>query len=261
MSYPAHHGGFRRRILIEPGAGSITAELEDDYHRMVVTLDHVDGVVKHVEARMKRAPWTLCPGAMAQLAATFTGQPLAGFAGRGEKMLNCTHLHDLALFAAAHAHGHAGGQAATAYEIYVSDAVEKRRRAWLWRDGDLIFDWHLDGDLFLAPAYLAGTRMGELNPWIATLDPAGKEAARILRWASILALGRGMSIPAGLSATAFPAGSCYNFQPERAPHSTRRPGADVDFSVPGAAPMADRGTDFAPTVPVPTPAPVSSDAR
>ncbi|HEX7821314.1 MAG TPA: DUF2889 domain-containing protein [Sphingobium sp.] len=253
MSYPAHHGGFRRRILIEPATRHVTAELEDDYHRMVVTLHHADGIVSQVDAEMKRAPWTLCPGAIAQLAATFSGEPLADFARRGEKTQNCTHLHDLALFAAAHA----DRQAATSYEIYVTDAVEKRRSTKLWRNGTLVFDWHLDGDLFRSPGDMAGLNMGELNPWIGTLDPAGKEAARILRWASILALGRGMSIPVGLSATAFPSGSCYNFQPGRASKSTRRPDADVDFSVPGLAPMADRGDAFCPVIFDP----VSSDAH
>ena len=51
--------GYRRRILIEPAPGRSTAELEDDYHRMVVTLTHSDGVVVAVESEMKRAPWTL----------------------------------------------------------------------------------------------------------------------------------------------------------------------------------------------------------
>lgn len=37
--------GYRRRILIEPDPGCVTAEVEDDYHRMVVTLRHADGNV------------------------------------------------------------------------------------------------------------------------------------------------------------------------------------------------------------------------
>jgi hypothetical protein len=233
--------GYRRRILIEPHPGKVTAELEDDYHRMVVALTHRDGVVTEVTSEMKRSPWTLCPGAMAQLAATFTGTKLAGFPKRGEKLQNCTHLHDLALFGAAHA----DETASVAYDILVTDPVDGFREAHLQRNGQPVLDWKLQGDLFLAPAILQGRRLTEMNDWIATLDKAGAEAARILRWASFVASGRGRDMPAGMPATAFPGSACYNFQPERAPHSTRRPGADIDFSLPGKAPMADRAEAFA----------------
>src|SRR6516165_1679127 len=125
--------GYRRRILIEPAAGPgeiagerrVTAELEDDYHRMVVTLTHKDGAIIQVASEMKRSPWTLCPGAMAQLAETFTGVTLADVPKRGQKTANCTHLHDLAIFAASHA----DESAPVSYDIHVTDAVEGVRRA------------------------------------------------------------------------------------------------------------------------------------
>ena len=232
--------GYRRRILIEPTPGQVTAELEDDYHRMVVTLTHRDGVVTSVSSEMKRSPWTLCPGAMAELAVTFTGVPLAGFARRGEKTRNCTHLHDLALFAAAHA----GEDRPTAYDILVTDPVAGVRVAHLARDGQPVLEWRLAGDVLQAPAELAGRGLFAMGDWIAAQDKAGAEAGRVLRWAAIIAHGRGMDMPAGSSAAAFPSGACYNFQPDRAAHSTRRPGADVDFSKPGNAPMADRAGAF-----------------
>lgn len=232
--------GYRRRILIEPAPGRVVAELEDDYHRMVVTLDHVDGIVTHVGSEMKRGPWTSCPGAMEQLEKTFIGVAFDDFVARGDKTLNCTHLYDLGLFAAAHA----DESAAVAYEVFVTDGVNGRRDARLWRDGTLLLDWRLEGDMFLAPPALAGTQMKTLGDWIALQDRTGAEAGRILRWASIIAQGRAMEIPAGLSATAFPSGACYTFQPDRAQGSTRLPGADIDFSRPGAQPMADRAAAF-----------------
>ena len=58
---------FRRRILIEPSPGHVTAELEDDWHRMIVTLFHDSGIVRAVQSDMKRWPWTTCRGAIAQL--------------------------------------------------------------------------------------------------------------------------------------------------------------------------------------------------
>jgi hypothetical protein len=177
---------------------------------------------------------------MEQVAQTFTGTPLAGFPKRGERAQNCTHLHDLALFAAAHAHE----IAAVSYDIHVADPVDGRRQAKLMRNGQLVYDWKLEGDLFLEPATLKGRRLTEMNDWIATLDKPGAEAARILRWASFIASGRSRDMPAGMPATAFPGSACYNFQPERAVFSTRRPGADIDFSRAGLAPMADRSEAF-----------------
>lgn len=232
--------GYRRRILIEPGPGCVTAELEDDYHRMVVTLHHADGALTAIESDMKRWPWTTCRGAIDQLEQTFAAVPIADFARRGEKKRNCTHLHDLAVFAAAHA----DGRAPIAYDLLVTDPVDGVRKATLARDGAAVLDWTLEGDLFLAPVDLAGRRIGELNDVIAGLEAAGAEAVRVLRWATILALGRAMHIPAGISATVFPAGSCYTFQPEKAAGSTRLSGADVDFSRPGMEPMADRANMF-----------------
>ncbi len=236
--------GYRRRILIEPASGRVSAELEDDYHRMVVTLFHADGVVTGVESEMKRSPWTGCPGAMDRIRDTFTGVTLTQAARRGEKNTNCTHLYDLALFAA----GHAAGTAPVAYEIHASDTDdgtrEGARTARLWRDGVLLFDWHLSGMTLTAPSEVAGLTLFELGGFVASLDPAMAEAARILRWATIVGHGRGMDIPAGLPATSFANGSCYNFQPERADASQRRAGADVDLSAEGREPMADRSAAF-----------------
>jgi hypothetical protein len=237
--------GYRRRILIEPAADRVSAELEDDYHRMVVTLLHADGVITGVESEMKRSPWTGCPGAMERLRETFTGVTLADAARRGEKNTNCTHLYDLALFAA----GHASDAAPTAYEIHASDTSngtrEGARTSRLWRGGELLFDWKLDGMTMSAPPEVAGRTLFELGGFIAALEPATAEAARVLRWATIVGHGRGMDIPAGLPATSFATGSCYNFQPERAETSTRRPGADIDLSAAGREPMADRSEAFA----------------
>lgn len=238
--------GYRRRILIEPTPGRVIAELEDDYHRMVVTLDHAGGVITGVDSEMKRAPWTLCAGAMGQLRGTFTGAALEDAGRQSGKSRNCTHLYDLATFAAAHA----DDVGPVAYDIFISDIgtdeipADGHREARLSRNGEALLHWRLAGTAFAAPAYLAGTTIYGINPWIATLDAPMAEAARILRWAAIVAQGRAMAIPAGMRATAFPPGSCYNFQPEQAADSIRKSGADIDFSVAGVEPMADRRDAF-----------------
>lgn len=236
MSLPA----FRRRILIESSPGCVVAELEDDWHRMVVTVRHEDGTARSVEGEMKRWPWTTCQGAIAQLAETFTGHALADFARRGAKKQNCTHLHDLAIFAAGHAHE----TAPVTFDVTVTDPVAGRRTAQIVRNGEVGMTWTLEDATLFEPPVLAGLMLYTLNDWIAGLDPASQETARILRWASILAHGRAMDIPEGMSGTAFPSGSCYTFQPELAASAVRRPDVPRDFSQTGITPLADRSLTF-----------------
>ena len=236
--------GFRRRILIEPGQGAVSAELEDDWHHMRVTLHHADGLVFDVSSQMERWPWTTCRGATDQLSTTFAGLPLANFVKRGERATNCTHLHDLALFAAAHA----GEEHAVAYDVSVSDPLGGNQQAVLVRDGETALSWQLRDRRFVAPPEIAGRTVAELGDWIAGLDRRGQEAARILRWAIILTLGRAMNIPAGVSARAFAGASCYTFRPAMAEQATRVPDSHVDFSESGAVPLRERAEAFSPSI-------------
>ncbi|WP_298690598.1 DUF2889 domain-containing protein [uncultured Sphingomonas sp.] len=231
--------GFRRRILIEPRSGRVSAELEDDWHRMTVVLKHDDETITAVDSVMTRRPWTTCPGAIDRLTETFVGVALAQAARRGEKTSNCTHLYDLALFAAAHA----GDDRAVAYDIHVSDPVDGARTATLTSEGTVRLAWTIAGDAMLAPLELEGASFAAIGGWIAGLDPALREAARILRWATILSFGRQMTIPAGISGSRFATGACFTFQPDRAAIARRNPDADSDFSH-GPGPLADRPTHF-----------------
>ncbi|MFP5306390.1 MAG: DUF2889 domain-containing protein, partial [Gammaproteobacteria bacterium] len=98
----------------------VRSEVEDDYHCMRVTVRHDGMAATAVEGEVLRAPWTTCPGAAEQLRQTFSGVALRDFAARGEKQANCTHLHDLATLAAAHALD----SAPLVYDILVSDPVD-----------------------------------------------------------------------------------------------------------------------------------------
>ena len=91
--------GFRRRFIVTPAPNRVSAEVEDDYHCMGVTIHHDGKTATEAHAVMLRAPWQTCPGAVVELKQTFTGVPLDGFAARGAKKANCTHLHDLAVLA------------------------------------------------------------------------------------------------------------------------------------------------------------------
>lgn len=200
--------GYRRSIRIEPREGAALAMLEDDMHCMAVTLRHEGGVVTAVEPVMERAPWTTCPGAREQLVQTFTGQPLSEVTARREKRANCTHLHDLAVLAAAHA---LDGRP-TLYDVLVSDPAEGERLLELHRDGIRLLQWREHGGLLTEPA---GVPLMALRDWIAALPAEEQEPARVLQWAGLVAHGRTIPLDQQSRAADLPP-SCYTFQPERA---------------------------------------------
>lgn len=223
--------GFRRRFRVTPEPGRVRCEVEDDFHCMRVALHHDGKRVSAVDPDLMRAPWTTCPGAPAQLKQTFTGVALAEFAARGDKTANCTHLYDIALLAAAHA----GDMQALVYDLLVSDAVDGRRRAEVRRDGVRLLGWTETAFRIDEPAELAGITLDKLRPWIDTLTPDMQEAARLLRWANMLANGRQIPIEKQSDATRMPP-NCYTFQPERKTVA-RRVGAIRDFSSGAAQPL------------------------
>jgi len=233
--------GYRRRIAIEPAAGTVRAELEDDYHRMVVDLWHEDGIISCIESDMKRGPWTTCDAARAQLEKTFQGKPLGDPSFRNDKTLNCTHLYDLATFCV----DHAGTGEAVLYDIFVSDPQDGVVFARLYRNNQCRLDWQLRDGKFLVPGEVAGKGLTEIGKWIAGLTPQLEASARILRWAAMIAGGRAISMPAGMVGSEIGLiGTCHTFQPGTADIARRKPGADMDFSAGSDGPMADRAEMF-----------------
>lgn len=226
MATPAlkHPPGFWRRFRIIPAAGRVCCEVEDDYHCMRVTVEH-DGVrATAVAPHMRRAPWTTCPGAESELQATFTGVALADFPARGAKKQNCTHLYDLAELAAAHAMD----PAPLVYDILVADPVEGRRQATIYRDGQRLFGWVEQQFELLEPVELAGRSLFDLREWLERQPADKREAARLLRWGTILANGRQIPLEQQSDAGKMPA-NCYTFQPQRAAQA-KRIGEIRDFS-------------------------------
>jgi hypothetical protein len=216
--------GFRRRFRITPEAGSVQAEVEDDFHRMSVTVHHDGGVATSVDPVLTRAPWTTCPGAVEQLKQSFTGAALDRFAVNGDKSENCTHLFDLAQLAAAHAYD----AAPTVYDIFVTDPVDGKRHAELVRNGAVQLRWIESGFRLMDPPELAGMSLDKMRPWIESLDTAQQEAARLLRWGTMLANGRTIPMEKQSDASRMPS-NCYTFQPLRK-MDAKRIGKIRDFS-------------------------------
>ena len=181
---------------------------------------------------MERAPWDSCPGARAVVVASFSGLPLARALAPSVKHANCTHLYDLAALAGAHA---LDDQPLT-YDLAVSDPVAGEVVAELWRNGSLLWQWRLRDRVLVSPAEIAGVPIFGLRDWIAGLAPDLAEAARMLQWASMIAMGRSMSRQQRGDTSSKPP-SCYSFQPERVIHASLI-GEDRDFSTSGLEPLA-----------------------
>ncbi len=231
---------FWRRFVVSPQADRVTAAVEDDWHCMAVTLHHDGTTITKVEPVMDRAPWTTCPGATAVLATTFTGTALAEVAKRGMKQANCTHLHDLALLAAAHA----GDAGPSTFDLLASDPVEGAVIAELRRNGEALVRIEHCDDIVTVPPEIAGVSLFKLRDWIAGLPDPQREAARMLQWGTIMAHGRTTPMERQSEASKMPP-NCYTFQPERAALA-KRVGRIADFNA-GAVPLAHfDGERFAP---------------
>lgn len=228
---PGKPSGFWRRFRITPEKGVIRTEVEDDFHCMSVLLHHKNGTATEVVADLNRAPWSTCPGAESKLVDTFSGQSLVDFSQLGDKKMNCTHLYDLALLAAAHAHD----KEQTIYDILVSDPENEMRDAVVRLNGETVLTWREQGFHIVEPEGAAGIRLDKLRVWIDTLKPDLQEPARLLQWGNMLANGRIIPLENQSDATKMPA-SCYTFQPERAVIA-KRIGEIKDFSQGGITPL------------------------
>lgn len=225
--------GYRRRIRIEPAEHAVTAMLEDDIHCLAVILRHDGERVLAVEPVTERMPWDTCPGAAAKLIETFEGERLCDVTARRDKKQNCTHLHDMAVLAAAHAHDRDG----LTYDIFASDPVEGVRVLEIRRDGETLHRWVERDGMLSEPEELAGKALFALRDWINALEGPEQEAARVLQWGSLVAHGRTMSMAEQSHAADMPP-NCYTFQPERAA-SAQRIGDRFDFSDGSRVPLGE----------------------
>lgn len=225
--------GYRRTTRVVPFPGAVVAMMEDDMHCMAVTLRHDGERVTAVEPNQARAPWTTCPGAEAELVDTFTGCPLGEVSVRRERLRNCTHLHDLAVLAAAHA----ASREPVCYTMFVSDPVGGRRNLEIRRDGVPVWQWSEQDGRFVAPPALAGLTAFALRDWIGALPAPEREAARLLQTAALISHGRTMPLSEQSDATRMPA-NCHTFQPAQAAVA-KRFRVPIDFSAGGRQPLED----------------------
>jgi hypothetical protein len=123
---------------------------------------------------------------------------------------------------------HAHEDAVLVYDVYVSDPIDGKRHAQLWRNAALVLEWWDQEYRIVAPPALAGRKLLDLRSWIDALDPLQQEGARILQWASLIAHGRIIPLEKQSDASRMPP-TCYTFQPQQAARA-QRIGQSRDFS-------------------------------
>jgi len=228
-------GIYRRRIRLQAMPGAVRGDMEDDPHRFGVIVQHVGKVVTGIQGLPLRTPWDLCEGAVAQLQ-RIVGTPLAPDPLLLHRLMassqQCTHLFDLAGLAVAHA---ARGTELREYEIEapVADATSQRRLT-LWRDGEKLLQWIVEGTRILSPEPYTGQDTRTLLAWAAEAfsDPDAYEAVVVLRRTVLISLSRLAHLDDHLRATAFPGrmGGCWVFQPGNVERALRRVGSTREFS-------------------------------
>ena len=233
---PFGEGTYRRRILVRAEGDRAWGELEDDFHHFRVEIRHDDVTVTAVEGSGVRSPWTTCLDA---------GVPLEALAGTAlatgplalshlDARANCTHMFDLAGLVVTHAARGTGGD--RVYDMAIDDPDDAGERdARLWRDGDLLLDWRLEGRTLLSPAEWVDVPLWNgFIPWAAReFDDELGEAAVALRRACDIAMGRQADLDEFASAADLEhgmSGICHSFQPGTAPLAIRRKGSGRDFT-------------------------------
>lgn len=230
---------YRRRVWVRTVApGRVVADLEDDFHRFEITLEHDGTRVQSCTAGSERWPWVTCPDAAGPLGA-LAGMPLARrFTAAGawtEPRHNCTHQFDAACHAITHA---AWGREERVYDVEVPTRARGTgtTRLRVWVDGVLRVEWRVtfDGIEEAAAPYDAAPWRGGFMRWAdATLPEEEAECAIVARRCADIALGRGMDLDGIPIATLLPPsmeGVCHTMQPGIVEHAVRHVGSIRDFA-------------------------------
>lgn len=231
-------GVFRRRLHWHATEGCVAVALEDSNHGFRLRLRHDGSRIVAVDAEPVRYPFTTCPEAVVNV------QRVAGLllndAGTMRERLpqpdNCTHLIDMALFAAAHAHD-VGEE--RYYDIAVFDESDERdgmTQARIGCDGRLVHDWAIRAHVIEAPAELAGKpAMRGFYAWAAqTFADMPLEAAQALQRGYFVAQARRWSYepiennPARTDG--MPVGACYSYNTGAVERALRIQGSARDYS-------------------------------
>ena len=235
---PAYGSGvYRRRLRLRAAGGRVDVELEDSNHGFCLHLLHDGQRVTHVEAEVRRHPFVTCAEAPARL------QPLLGMdlqidaAALRQRLpqgANCTHLHDMAMLAVAHAGKPSGF--VRLYDISVDDERAGLTAMRVACDGEPVHAWQVSNDAVAEPLAHAGRPMKRgFYAWVSQhYTGMALEAAVALQRGYYVAQSRRVSrlpfqdYPAG--ADKMPDGTCYSYNHDVVARARRIEGTVWDLT-------------------------------
>lgn len=240
-------GTFRRRIRVHAQPRQVTVELEDGNHGFRLRLWHDGERVTTVEVDPLRIPFNTCAEALRPLQRAVGHRLDEDEATLRSRLVpgdNCTHMHDMAILAVAHAAAHRDeGVSIRLYDMAVDDERDGITRARIACDGVPVHDWqiahrppHTTPHTLIAPPELAGRpAMRGFHAWASqTFEGMPREAAVALQRAYFVAQARRHSFEPvaehpGIS-DGMPQGACYSYNTGAVERAFRSEGTVRDFT-------------------------------
>lgn len=229
-------GAFRRALRLRVAADRIRVELEDANHAFCLELAHDGQRITEVAAETLRHPFVTCAEATGPLR-RLVSVPLDVDASRLRNGFpqaeNCTHLHDMALLALAHAR-EVGLQ--RLYEVTVLDERAGAVEASIARDGTTVHAWTVRHHAIAAPEAHAGRPMMRgFYSWVAQSysGPALEAAIALQRGYFVAQSRRYRSWPAAdfpAKVNNMPDGTCYSYNHPTVDRALRIEGAVWDLT-------------------------------
>lgn len=237
-SNPAYgRGVYRRRLRLRATKGRVDVELEDSNHAFCLHLLHDGQRVLKVDAETRRHPFVTCAEAVIRLQPLVGAQLQADGAALRQRLpqgANCTHLHDMALFALAHAGEQPGF--VRLYDIVVNDERDGLTEARVDCDGEPVHVWQVRRDTVAEPLWHAGKPMKRgFYAWVSQdFQDMPLEAAVALQRGYFVAQSRRVARlpyqewPAG--ADNMPDGTCYSYNHDVVERALRIEGTVWDLT-------------------------------
>jgi hypothetical protein len=231
---------YRRLIeIVSNDAFTVTAWLEDDFHRFGVRVGHDGEKLTAIGVTSPRAPFSTCPAAAVKLQPLREQRLVSRASDIGafiDMRAQCTHMFDLAGLAIAAA---SAGRPHRRYEIMVTDRTptpQSRRpntgscQAVLWRDGVEVLNWRIDGQAIRLGSGDRSLQRG-FRAWTEGLTVDEAEACLVLRRGIGVAAGRAVNVDEMVFASDIGLPPvCHTYGPDQARVARRNVGTRRDFS-------------------------------
>lgn len=237
-------GALRRRVKLIADDGVVRCGVEDAYHSFRLTLQHDGERITALQPTFHRVPLSTCPSADVPLRG-FVGMALdaswRALVAQENPRSHCTHLHDLAMLAMAHARR--GGT--RTYDVAVPDEHPDPVWATVHRDGVEVLRWRTWRGKILAPTALEGRPLLRgFSAWAnTTFSGDDLEAALVMHKGYFVSRARPWDVEAGaglpVGTHEMMRGACHSYSEPQMSRAIRNRGTTIETSDPATPLLTD----------------------